>query len=271
MTIWDYLSTEKSAWQEITLNEIKSKLILGKNSVKNSDSPKEDHLLLVYGLTQAGKTTLILDMIGIRSDCINDVNKILRAGVPQGDSSTSTAIIYRKSSENSYGYYFSEDNNSFDVNEIVYCEESKLEEYLKGIREKVESGELSKNGMLYIYIPPCCFSDKDPAYNISILDIPGIESKNRKEYIHVENLVNKYIPICSLCIIVVKSNNILSLETVEVSGIENWRRMDHKFVVVITHSYSDASIKGYFLKNTKKDYYTYIKKIRGRCKRNTWF
>ena len=92
MTLEKYLD-DRETWQNNTIEEIKKKVIYKPKSLKNSRVGEK--LVAIYGPPQIGKTTLILCLIGIAPEFQKKVYNDIRAGVPRGNSSTSTAIICR--------------------------------------------------------------------------------------------------------------------------------------------------------------------------------
>lgn len=255
--VWD-----KDEWRRNAFSMIKESLYFAKDTRLSGNyySAHEDHLVMIYGDTQVGKTTLILNMIGIREDCFQQVYDTLRAGVPKGNSSTSTAIIYSRSEKNQYGCMMRPMNSSDDMME--YFESADLiVERLQQIRGSVEKGKVNTNNILYIAIPNQYFEEDAKNSNISIIDMPGDNSKNQEEAVHVANLLTKYIPIASTCIIACKDGEIQSLETLELPNKINWRNMSHRFVLVVTRAYSDSDTKSYFLKHEIKaegEFYEYV-------------
>lgn len=267
---WEHLFIEKNNWQRDTFERIKRSLISAKDShFIKYDSSDENHLVIVYGKSQVGKTTLILNMIGIKEENFKEVHDTLRAGIPRGNSSTSTAIIYTKSNNQQYGFSLSKINSVVDK-KIEYYDCSGMINRLDDMRKAVEKNKVNTEDILYIYIPNNYFTDDAKKCNISIMDMPGIESKNQKEKVHVENLMTRYIPAASVCLIVCRSNDIQHLENLKLPNGINWRNMYHKFILVITHAYINGNIKSYFnnIKSERKtgffEYVTnsYIQEIR---------
>lgn len=258
---WNQLFLKKEDWQRKTFETIKSNLISAKdNCFVRYDNTKENHLVMIYGKSQVGKTTLILNMIGLNQDCFSEVYETLRAGVPRGNSSTSTAIIYAKSNNEQYGCALSS-INALSSKETKYYDKIEIINHLKKIRQQVESNSIPPNSILFIYIPKNYFIQDSTIDSISIMDMPGIESRNHKEDIHVQNLMTKYIPISSVCIIACRSNEIQSLESLVLPNHLEWKRMEHKFILVITHAYNDGTTKQYFKKNPlerNNTFYDYV-------------
>ena len=258
---WNQLFLKKEDWQRKTFEMIKSDLLSAKdNRFVRYDNTEENHLVMIYGKSQVGKTTLILNMIGLKSDCFSEVYETLRAGVPRGNSSTSTAIIYAKSVNEQYGCALSS-INALSSKDTQYYDKKGMISHLEKIRQQVESNRVPPNSILFIYIPKDYFIQDSTANSISIMDMPGIDSRNHKEDIHVQNLMTKYIPISSVCIIACRSNEIQSLETLVLPNHLEWKRMEHRFILVITHAYNDGTTKQYFRTTPSKrtsNFYDYV-------------
>lgn len=258
---WSQIYLKKEDWQKDTFNRIKQSLISAKdNRFLQFDSSKEEHLVIIYGKSQVGKTTLILNMIGIKDEFFFDVYNTLRAGVPRGNPSTSTAIIYSLSKNDKYGCALSGINN-IGAKEVNYYDKKGMIERLQQIRSAVEQNKMSEDKVLFIYIPKEFFVQEKAVDRISILDLPGIEGRNSKEKMHVENLMTKYFSIASVCIIACPSNAVQSLENLPMPNFTNWKDMKHRFLIVITKSYNDGSIRAYFKKKRserKQSFYDYV-------------
>lgn len=120
------LFQRRSDWQEKAFNELKDDLTATKDNrfLKYQDE-NETYLVMICGKSQIGKSTLILKMIGIRDENFNDVYNTLRAGSPQGNSSTVTAIIYAKSATDKYALAFAKldeptpEKKYYDAKEMV--------------------------------------------------------------------------------------------------------------------------------------------------------
>ncbi len=244
----DHIFQNKDNWKKDTFYRIKRELL----SVKNNrfvryNQKSATHLVCVYGKSQVGKTTLILNMIGLKDDeCKNDVSEVLRGGIARGNSSTSTAIIYSQSDSNQYGVRIETLEGQNLTKDVEFFTKEKMSEKLKTIRESVEKNEFSNKSILHIFIPKDYFPTSDQIQQITILDLPGVESRNINEKTHVESLMARYIPLSSVCIITVPANEIQSLEVLELPNDIDWKSLSHKFYVVITKCYSIGNIKSYF-------------------------
>ena len=114
MKLQNILKDNRYIWQNKSQEEILDKLLL-KPKQSRLARTKEEKLVVVFGKPQTGKTTLILSLMGVSEEKLADVSKVLRAGTPKGDSSTSTAIIYQRSDDDMFGISARRENNNSEV------------------------------------------------------------------------------------------------------------------------------------------------------------
>ena len=248
------LLKDRDLWQINTINRMKNSLLYKPTSISSLSSGEQ--LVVVYGPPQIGKTTLILNLLGISKEYQDEVYEVLRAGVQRGSSSTSTAIIYQKSPFDLYGVRY-DSSSEQSKNEVQYYQSEGMIQFLKGVREKVEQDNASKE-ILYIFLPKIFFSSESSlTENIDILDLPGDGSRNENESDHVQDILKKYLAMASVSIIACKGNEIQSLETLEIQGDLDWRMQPNKYIGVITNAYGQGSIKSYFTqdRNDRTSYF----------------
>lgn len=249
----DAIFAGREDWQRKAFEDIKGSLIYARDDrFIHYDSARGDHLVMIYGRSQVGKTTLILTMLGIREgDCFREVEDILRAGIPLGNSSTSTAIVYSCSKDDRYGCAETS-MDKFPPQEVPSFDREGLLQRLKKVREAVESHKADADKILYITIPRRYFAGQDAGERISVLDLPGIESRNRKEDDHVRDLMVRYLPIASACILTCRADDIQSMENLRLPDGSNWKRLDHRFILVLTFAYSRGSVIEFFQQERQK-------------------
>lgn len=257
--MWEELYQTKDNWKKNTFENIKNRLLSIKgNRFVRYDQTVSNHLVCVYGTSQVGKTTLILNMIGLKEEYKEDVSNVLRGGVKLGNSSTSTAIIYSKNDSD-----ILEDSKKYGIrietidgqckSSVSYYTSEEMIQQLKSIRDMVEQNQFCKTDILHIFIPKTYFDLNEISANISILDLPGIESRNSKERNHVNSLMTRYIPISSVCIIVRLANELATLDQMSFPNEIDWKNLPHKYLVVLTRSFSVSdSIKKY-LKDSREE------------------
>lgn len=228
-------------WTFSALTDIQNKLFESEVvDVENFiDSSFSGKTIILYGASQIGKTTLLLNLLGVKPDSSFDgtsLNEILRGGEPAGHSSTSTVILYQKSND-----------DTFKINGEKYCVAQAIIEKLKEIRRNVEKNSEEKK-ILEISFPnhffeDSCFLETDDFNSIRILDMPGVGSTNEKEYAHVEELYKQYLMVANAVCVVVPAENIQSLQTIKSSNIlpSLWYQNDNYFIFT-TKSLSGESI-----------------------------
>ncbi len=233
------------SWQEQTVEYLKKNLknkplyLTGLGTKKNAQK-----LAVIYGFPQIGKTTLILNMMGIKQSCFTEVYDTLRAGVPKGNSSTSTAIIYRRSEKQQFGIGY----RSFEglTENIQYFDKNTFIEELRKIRTQVEN-QTQRADVLHILLPAKYFSSSDSGADIDVLDTPGVDSRNYKEEAHLKKIMERFLLASDMIIIACNANEIQSLENKMNYLPENWYKFPAEYMIVTTHSYSqDSVLHSYF-------------------------
>ena len=244
--ISETLLGRREEWQNNTISEMQEKL----NSHPAGRYLVADYkksLVVVYGNSQIGKTSLILNMMGILPEFQRDVYTVLRANQEYGDSSTVTAIIYRVSSCDDYGISFSDE----DQKEITFFDGESMIRRLSSLREDVENG-VPEERILYIFVPQCYFSRNVlEKASFSIMDLPGINSRNELEKEHVNSIVSRYMSMATVKMIVTKGDAIQDLASIEVPEGIDWRAFPNKYFIVVTMAFSQGSVKNYF--DSKKE------------------
>lgn len=171
--------------------------------------------VVVYGPTQVGKTTLILDLIGIKSELQKELGELLRGESKAGTSSTSCAIIYNQWDKEQFGLLFGDFERTTE--EVPEC--YNKDDFQKAIaeinsknRDNTESkSRATQSGtVLYYYIPRSYFDDDAPD-NLQIVDLPGFGERNQKMSKKVDQMVNALSRHVAGAILVVKSENIVKL------------------------------------------------------------
>lgn len=254
--ISEMLLDKREEWQNNTISEMQEKL----NSHPAGRYLVADYkksLVVVYGNSQIGKTSLILNMMGIMTKYQKDVYSVLRANQEYGDSSTITAIIYLISPSDSYGMSFSSSRSK----EIEFYDDDQMIYNLSKLRDNIENGG-EEERILYIFIPRKYFYDEVlENESFSIMDLPGINSRNKLEKEHVDSVVSRYMSMATVKMIVTKGDSIQDLSSIEVPERIDWRAFPNRYFIVVTMAFSQGSVKNYFSvekNNRKKTFSEYI-------------
>lgn len=217
---------------------------------------KKGVTIAVYGNSQVGKTSLILKLIGISDERYDELYRILRCDIPRGHSVTATSMVYRKAEDNNFHIKL------FNSPSIQVTSE-KLQDELKKIRANVESNQIrfddeKQNSNIQIDIPAYYFKNID--YDFTIIDLPGINSSNRKEHNHVEFVIKRIVPAASLVLLVCDKISDFSPENIQLSEIKKWYREPDRFRLILTRSVSANSVR-----NSIKNNFSYDDYIRYYC------
>lgn len=197
--------------------------------------------VVIFGKTQVGKTTLLLDLMGIASEQMPIISEIMRGGREQGKSATATAMEYRASMGENWG--LTSPGKSYP--ELLNSDQA-MKNALGRIRKEMEEGQLVAETPCVVHIPKRFF---DTAHsntpNVRILDLPGDNPANEQEQMHVNQMAKTYLPFADLILLVGKGDDLSFLrpDVITLPGIEDWQAMPHRFRIVTTYSYTAQSVK----------------------------
>lgn len=205
------------------------------------DFQRTEHVtVVVYGKTQVGKTTLILDLLGVKSTLVVSV---LRGGQSLGNSSTATPIRYGKSNDD-YWYIGS------DPRGVANAE---AKERFRVIRADVEAGKISSTEVLSVRIPKCYFSPSGSgslSLDLCLLDIPGVSACNESERELVEKFAQEHVAKADLILLVGLAGNLgfFNPSALGLDALKDWMLQLNRFRVVLTYTFSLKSFAEWFEK-----------------------
>lgn len=203
-------------------------------------------LVGIYGPTQVGKTSLILTLLGVGDDKFAAISNALRGGRTKGDSSTITSCIYKQSEDNEFHIFITQE-------EKVSCSSlDELEQTMKRLRDEIEAGTAFYENPIIIEIAKQYISHMkflEESRNLSIIDLPGDDSKNEREEAYIQNVLNKYLPLCNVKIIMELSTQIVNLFQMDSPIIKEWMEFPTHFRLVLTRSMSPRSVRKKIEKN----------------------
>ena len=246
------LSIERTLWQTNTLEKISRSLgLIDHEEISLGESGNSQKNVIVFGMTQAGKTCMLLAVAGISFDHQEYVETTLRAGQKKGGSSTSTAIIYKRSQNQNFGITYV--SNGEQVGKPVFFEtDIQFQQELMSIRKLVEKNQ-HPDERLIVYIPDRYFEPAHKVHNFNIVDLPGAGSRNALETAHVEKLRSRYFDAAHVKIIVCSIEENQSLQTAnEIAKLLpaedafDWQTLRDEYILIVTSAYSMESVKKYF-------------------------
>lgn len=199
--------------------------------------------VVVFGKTQVGKTTLILDLMGLSGDSLKRVSNVLRGGREAGKSATATAMEYRRSSDDQWR--FSSGSVTVSAEPMRY-DDAGMETALGDVREQMFQKRLQADNPFIVWIPNDCFDgDKAAGFSLRMLDLPGAHAADATERTHVQKMAQKYVPNADLILLVGKGDDLsfLKPDSLELPSIEDWQIVPNRFRIVTTYSFTAQSVR----------------------------
>ena len=197
--------------------------------------------VVIFGKTQVGKTTLLLDLMGIAAEQMPIISEVMRGGREQGKSATATTMEYRASQGEYWGLTIPGESAP-----RLLDSDQEMKRALGQLREVMESGQLVAETPCVVHIPKRFFdTTHSRATNVRILDLPGDNPANEQEQKHVNQMAKTYLPFADLILLVGRGDDLgfLKPEVITLPGIEDWQAMPHRFRIVTTYSYTAQSVK----------------------------
>lgn len=203
--------------------------------------------VVVFGKTQVGKTTLLLDLMGVAPVQLARVSKVLRGGRDSGQSATATTMEYCRSSSERWGLSRNNQVRWFDRDE-------DMSQALGDLRTEMEHGHLrAGTEPSVVHIPQSCFLGSARGPGVRMLDLPGDKPANQEEQRHVYQMAKIYLPFADLILLVGRGDDLGFLRPGEITlpGIEDWQAMPYRFRIVTTYSYNSKSVKDILRKESE--------------------
>lgn len=237
-TIWFERYQQRYRWAvrayDQLVNELAPELV-------ESLQRNERVTLAVYGATQVGKTTLILDLLGLNAATSGEVGRVLRGGQDLGKSATAMPIRYSRSQDDSW-YIAGGGPLSAD----------SAQEKLGDFRRQVEAGGVGDAEVLDIHIPQHFFpvsGSLGTDVELNIIDIPGINSHSTHEQELVAKLAERYVLVADLVVLVGRADSLgfLNEQDLKIPALADWAAQPTRFRIVLTYGFSPKSTSDRFL------------------------
>lgn len=238
MDLWIPKFEKKNQWRDLAVNNYIDSLVDDEIKQILRSSLSGTVPVSLYGKSQVGKTTFLLKLMDIKDECLENIHDILRCGSKSGNAATPTAMIYKRNPGECFKVHYSTHSCEFYSEEDIRCE-------LIELRRKVENQELQQLEEITIEIPERYFNNY-VKINIQVCDLPGIDSSNEKERLHVEKVLKKFIPISALILVFQIGNDINDVSNLfnndVMSEIYGWKYMADRYRLIITRAYSAESV-----------------------------
>ena len=204
-----------------------------------SKDQQAEAYVVVFGKTQVGKTTLLMELMGVLATQMPRVARVLRGGRAAGQSATATTMEYRRSPDQRWG---------LKVNETAiawYGDDLTMEAELGRLRTAMEMRQLVAHGPCVVFVPLACFDADVAQSGVRMLDLPGDKPANAAEQEHVHAMARKYVPLADLILLVGRGDDLSFLQGggLTLPGIEDWQSAPRRFRIVTTYSFTAQSVR----------------------------
>ncbi|EPZ2438608.1 hypothetical protein AB7185_15295 [Providencia rettgeri] len=236
---WQQLESRQLEWAFRAYDQLIKTLshdVQERIQLRESDT---EPYVVIFGKTQVGKTTLLLDLMGIDLQQMATLSHVLRGGREAGKSATATAMEYRRSADQRWGLFVQSKTHWF-------ASDDDMTDALAQIRKQMERGELVVDSPCIVHIPGRFFRMKTTGVlGVRILDLPGDNPANAQEQKHVNQMAKSYLPFADLVLLIGRGDDLsfLQPDVITLPGIEDWQAMPCRFRIVTTYSYSAQSVK----------------------------
>ncbi len=176
---WRALLETRHAWAFDAYDDFMAALSAAVRERMGHKSGDAQAYVVVFGQTQVGKTTLILDMMGVVPDAIARVSSVLRGGRESGRSATATTMEYCRSPDERWGL------RQHDRMRWMTTDD-EMTHALGELRASMEAGQLAVTRPCLVFIPKSCFGDDPAQLVVRMLDLPGDQPANPVEQAHVK-------------------------------------------------------------------------------------
>jgi hypothetical protein len=248
---WGELSRTRLSWAHQAYDQFIANLDPEIGSRFARGDAQREAYVVVFGKTQVGKTTLILDLMGLSSEGLSKASKVLRGGRTTGKSATATAMEYRQSDDAHWKLTHSgqqEKSKSYD--------DAQMQKELEGIRTLMSNKQLLETASpVIVWIPNSYFEKKDAKFSVRMLDLPGDKPEDAVEQAHVNAMAQKYVPDADLILLVGRADDLgfLKPADLELPSIENWQIQPNRFRIITTYTYKLQTIRSEIKKIEKLD------------------
>jgi hypothetical protein len=196
--------------------------------------------VVVFGRTQVGKTTLLLELMGVSANSMNRVSKVLRGGRVKGQSATATAMEYGRAIDAHWVLQLPNQQPEHFPDDVQACAA------LGAIRQMMETRQLQLNGPVRLEIPCDCFQPVQEGHaRVRMLDLPGDQASNPVEQQYVAQIAERFVAGADLILLVGKMDDLSFLKPggLVLPGIEDWQIVPERFRIVTTYSFTAGSVQ----------------------------
>lgn len=198
---------------------------------------QDETVIILFGPTQVGKTTLLLELLGVAREYLPHVSEVLRGGRGLGRSATATPMIYSES----LGELWQLDGHEAGLND------EGLRQALAQIRDGVEAGAANTR-LRTVHIPVRYFdTERGAAPRVRILDLPGADPADGNEAEHVRRVAQEYAPLADLIMLITRADDLGFLKpwnlTEQLGRTLDWTLAPERFCIVTSYAFTLGTLR----------------------------
>lgn len=237
--LWGDLYADKLGWAYRAYGRFIGELSEDVRAHLTHGAANQEPYVVVFGRTQVGKTTLILELMGLETDAQDRVGTVLRGGREFGKSATATTMEYRRSPD-CHWYLDDGESRRRVVSDDDMCEA------LGELRLRMSERRLRAEQPVVVSIPESCFAHgRVGGVGTRILDLPGDSPADEVERDHVERMAKRYVPHADLILLVGRGDDLsfLNPAALTLPSIEDWQFVPNRFRIVTTFSFTPETVQ----------------------------
>lgn len=236
---WGELDGEKLEWAFAAYRAFIASLSPEVGERLGRSEQQAEPYVVVFGKTQVGKTTLLLDLMGVLPEQLARISAVLRGGRRPGQSATATAMEYRRSPDRRWGL------RGDDPAVCWYADDGDMRRALGALRAAMEARQLRVRAPCVAYLPCDCFDAAMVGPAVRMLDLPGDKPANAAEQEHVHQMARDHVPLADLILLVGRGDDLSFLQPggLALPVIEDWQSAPRRFRIVTTFSFFAQTVR----------------------------
>ncbi|PYD88298.1 hypothetical protein DNF23_33920 [Pseudomonas syringae pv. pisi] len=235
---WADLYAEKLEWAYRAYRRFIAELSDDVRAHLMDGTDEQDPYVVVFGKTQVGKTTLLLELMGLDTAAQARVGDVLRGGREFGKSATATTMEYRRSPDLDWHLDDGAGPRRIPTDDAMRVALGEL-------RQQMSERRLHAEKPVVVSIPADCFSHSTEGIGTRMLDLPGDNPADEVEREHVARMALRYVPHADLILLVGRGDDLSFLDpkALTLPSIEDWQYVPNRFRIITTYSFTPSTVQ----------------------------
>ena len=235
---WANLQNEKLEWAYRAYRRFIAELSDDVRAHLMDGTDDQEPYVVVFGKTQVGKTTLLLELMGLDTVAQARVGDVLRGGREFGKSATATTMEYRRSPD--LDWHLDDGTGPRRI-----ASDDDMRAALGELRQQMSERRLHVEMPVMVSIPADCFAQNTEGIGTRMLDLPGDNPADEVEREHVARMAQRYVPHSDLILLVGRGDDLsfLDPEALTLPSIEDWQFVPNRFRIITTYSFTPSTVQ----------------------------